>query len=345
MLGTVLSFPYLGERIGVPAKVGYKALDYDAVLDARGVPVVALAGTCMEAGKTAAAAAIIARMRHRGLVVDTFKATGVSLRRDIMAFEDSGARRTMLFTDLGIVTTTAKCGPVRYPDHADGNGYRDRLTPSCSNWAMACWGPMGWNPFCASPTSRSALTAGGSVGERSGRCVGRRQAVARALRHRTLRRDRSLDRQSGGHRDHPRANARRRLQCHQPPGGLGDHIIASLGLRNVREFPRSGRMTAPTPAIVLGAPAMWPGNWYFIAGHPQLEVAAVLSDSQPGAPVADAFAHLRGAYPELKFAAADELQAVICRAPVSALFSAAPHGVSAAIVDRLLTAANRGRHA
>ena len=112
VLGTVLTFPYLGERIGVPAKVGYKPLDYDAELNMRGVPVVALAGTCMEAGKTAAAAAIIARMRHRGLIVDAFKATGVSLRRDILAFEDSGARRTMIFTDLGIVTTTEKSGPA-----------------------------------------------------------------------------------------------------------------------------------------------------------------------------------------------------------------------------------------
>ena len=34
------------------------------------------------------------------------------LRRDILAFEDSGARRTMIFTDLGIVTTTEKCGPA-----------------------------------------------------------------------------------------------------------------------------------------------------------------------------------------------------------------------------------------
>jgi hypothetical protein len=112
VLGSVLTFPYLGERIGVPAKAGYKALDYEAPLDVRGVPVVAIAGTCMEAGKTAAASAIIARMRHRGLIVDAFKATGVSLRRDILAFEDSGARRTMIFTDLGIVTTTAKCGPA-----------------------------------------------------------------------------------------------------------------------------------------------------------------------------------------------------------------------------------------
>ncbi len=112
VLGVVLQFPYLGERIGVPARAGFRRLDLDARLDARGVPVVALAGTCMEAGKTAAAAAIVARMRHRGLVVDAFKATGVSLRRDILAFEDAGARRTMIFTDLGVVTTTARTGPA-----------------------------------------------------------------------------------------------------------------------------------------------------------------------------------------------------------------------------------------
>jgi hypothetical protein len=80
VLGVVLHFPYLGERIGVPARVGHKPLDFEAKLDTRGVPVVALAGTCMEAGKTAAACAVISRMRHRGLVIDAFKATGVSLR-------------------------------------------------------------------------------------------------------------------------------------------------------------------------------------------------------------------------------------------------------------------------
>ncbi len=112
VLGVVLQFPYLGERIGVPARVGFRRLDHDAALDARGVPVVALAGTCMEAGKTAAAAAIISRMRHRGLVVDAFKATGVSLRRDIMAFEDAGARKSMIFTDLGVVTTSPRTGPA-----------------------------------------------------------------------------------------------------------------------------------------------------------------------------------------------------------------------------------------
>src|SRR5688572_33377464 len=112
VLGTVLHFPYLGERIGVPARVGPRKLDYGAALETNGVPVVALAGTCMEAGKTAAACAIISRMRHRGLNVHAFKATGVSLRRDILAMEDAGAQRTMIFTDLGVVTTTAKTGPA-----------------------------------------------------------------------------------------------------------------------------------------------------------------------------------------------------------------------------------------
>ena len=112
VIGGVLDFPYLGERIGVPARVGHARLDLDAKLDTRGVPVVALAGTCMEAGKTAAACAVISRMRHRGLVIDAFKATGVSLRRDILAMEDSGARNSMIFTDLGIVTTTKANGPA-----------------------------------------------------------------------------------------------------------------------------------------------------------------------------------------------------------------------------------------
>ena len=125
VLGVALHFPYLGERIGVPARVGYQARSTPTpTLDTRGVPVVALAGTCMEAGKTAAACAIIARMRHRGLIVDAFKATGVSLRRDILAMEDAGARRCAIFTDLGIVTTTRSQRPGAHAHHADRAGRR-----------------------------------------------------------------------------------------------------------------------------------------------------------------------------------------------------------------------------
>jgi hypothetical protein len=65
----------------------------------------------MDAGKTAAACAILARLRHRGLTVDAFKATGVSARRDILAMEDAGARSTLIFTDFGVVTTTSSNAP------------------------------------------------------------------------------------------------------------------------------------------------------------------------------------------------------------------------------------------
>ena len=112
VLGTVLHFPYLGERIGVPARAGMKTLDANTVLDTQGVPVVALAGTCMDSGKTAAACAIVSRLRHLGLHVAACKATGVSLRRDILTMEDAGASETMIFSDLGVVTTTAKNGPA-----------------------------------------------------------------------------------------------------------------------------------------------------------------------------------------------------------------------------------------
>ena len=112
VLGVVLHFPYLGERIGVPARAGYRKLDLDAVLNTHGVPVIALAGTCMEAGKTAAACSIVSRMRHRGMTIDCFKATGVSLRRDILAMEDAGGRNSMIFTDLGVITTNRQVGPA-----------------------------------------------------------------------------------------------------------------------------------------------------------------------------------------------------------------------------------------
>jgi len=112
VLGTVLHFPYLGERIGVPARAGAKELDKNARLDTKGVPVIALAGTCMDSGKTAAACAIVSRLRHRGLKIAACKATGVSLRRDILAMEDAGAAHSMIFYDLGIVTTTSDNGPA-----------------------------------------------------------------------------------------------------------------------------------------------------------------------------------------------------------------------------------------
>jgi hypothetical protein len=112
VLGVVLDFPYLGQRVGVPARVSVRKPADNVPVATGGVPVVALAGTCMNSGKTAAACAIVSRFRHNGLVVDAFKATGVALRRDVLAMEDAGARNTAIFTDLGIVATTSKNAPA-----------------------------------------------------------------------------------------------------------------------------------------------------------------------------------------------------------------------------------------
>ena len=112
VLGTVLHFPYLAERIGLPARAGTRQFDEKAELDTHGVPVVALAGTCMDSGKTAAACAIVSRLRHLGFNIAACKATGVSLRRDILTMEDAGAQETMIFSDFGIVTTTSDNGPA-----------------------------------------------------------------------------------------------------------------------------------------------------------------------------------------------------------------------------------------
>jgi N-acetyl-gamma-glutamyl-phosphate reductase common form len=98
-------------------------------------------------------------------------------------------------------------------------------------------------------------------------------------------------------------------------------------------------MSTMTPAIVLGGTGYVAGELLrLIAGHPQLRAAAILSDSQPGAAVAGAFSHLQSTYPQLKFSDLGEIEALIRSTPRCALFSAAPHGVAAAIIDRLLAA-------
>jgi hypothetical protein len=122
VLGAVLHFPHLGERWGVPARIGdgtgLLRLDPGSPLDLGGgaglapVPVVALVGSCMNCGKTAAACALVRHLAQDGWTVDGLKATGVSLRRDVLAMEDSGARATALFTDLGVVSTTPANAPA-----------------------------------------------------------------------------------------------------------------------------------------------------------------------------------------------------------------------------------------
>jgi N-acetyl-gamma-glutamyl-phosphate reductase len=94
--------------------------------------------------------------------------------------------------------------------------------------------------------------------------------------------------------------------------------------------------------VVLGGTGYVAGELLrLLAAHPHLKLAAVMSDSQPGESVAAAFPHLAAAYPQLLFSSQEQVQQLIQAAPACALFSAAPHGVSAGLIDALLTAAAR----
>ena len=104
VLGAVLSFPKTGDRVGLPASIRDGAVPAAAAL-LDGPPIVAVVGTCMDAGKTVAAGAVIRGLSRAGLKVAGVKLTGVSLRRDALAMIDAGAVEALTFTDAGIVST------------------------------------------------------------------------------------------------------------------------------------------------------------------------------------------------------------------------------------------------
>ena len=101
-------------------------------------------------------------------------------------------------------------------------------------------------------------------------------------------------------------------------------------------------MTPRVPAIVLGGTGYVAGELLrLLAAHPYLDLAAVASDSQPDEPVAQFFRHLQPVLPHLRFAGHDEVVEYVTANPATAVFSAAPHGVSATMIDKLLAAAEQ----
>ena len=71
-----------------------------------------------------------------------------------------------------------------------------------------------------------------------------------------------------------------------------------------------------TPAIVLGGTGYVAGELLrLLAGHPRLRPRGVVSDSQPGEPVAQFFPHLQPVLPHLRFAAHDEIVEYVAAQP------------------------------
>lgn len=104
VLGAVLAFPELGDRVGRPASIAEHAIPSAEILECT-VPVVYVAGTCMNAGKTVAATELVRGLSRSGLRVAACKLTGVSLMRDTLAMQDAGAVAALTFNDAGAAST------------------------------------------------------------------------------------------------------------------------------------------------------------------------------------------------------------------------------------------------
>jgi hypothetical protein len=111
VLGVILSFPHLGERFGVPASIRTDSTPLADTLEPS-APIVYVAGTCMNAGKTFACGEIIRYLAKKGYKVGAAKLTGVSLLRDTLSMVDRGAFKGISFTDAGVVSTS---GAVSVP--------------------------------------------------------------------------------------------------------------------------------------------------------------------------------------------------------------------------------------
>ena len=99
------------EVLGIAAKengdvlnIGDNALKPTDSLKAS-APIVVVAGTCMNSGKTVAATEIIKQAHHAGLKVCGAKMSGVAALRDTLNMEDHGAFQTASFLDCGLPST------------------------------------------------------------------------------------------------------------------------------------------------------------------------------------------------------------------------------------------------
>ncbi len=110
VLGAVLHFPHLGKRVGEPAHIGLQAIAAEDP-GAAFPPIVAVVGTCMNSGKTAAACEVIHGLGNHSIRVAGAKVTGVSLLRDTLNMSDYGAIEALSFSDAGIVSTREESAP------------------------------------------------------------------------------------------------------------------------------------------------------------------------------------------------------------------------------------------
>jgi dethiobiotin synthetase len=106
-LGAATEVTYLGtlvdgERI---LNLGQVALPVVNDQFAIGVPLIMVAGTCMQAGKTKVTAELVRLFSRQGYKVGAAKLTGIACMRDTLFMKDSGAVATYSFVDCGYPST------------------------------------------------------------------------------------------------------------------------------------------------------------------------------------------------------------------------------------------------
>lgn len=109
VIGAVLKIPHAGDRVGDPAHIREGSVATASSLIPGVPPVVYVAGSAMNSGKTVAAIELVRRLARLGRRVAATKLTGVSLRRDSLGMLDAGAIDVVTFNDVGVATTYAHC--------------------------------------------------------------------------------------------------------------------------------------------------------------------------------------------------------------------------------------------
>lgn len=231
VLGQVLVYPQFQSRQGEPANVGMGALrSRGKTANCR---VIYVAGTCMNAGKTAAACAIVRRLTQAGYRVGGAKLTGVALMRDILSMRDYGAEITLDFTDTGIVCT----GPDTAAQVARtiftelGSRSLDIVVAETGDGVM---GDYGVQAILADPQLR-ALTAAFVF------CANDPVGVAGGVEHLQSDYDISVDVVTGpctdnnvGVRFVERITGRPAINARTQAKALGDQLLDTLARRGIR---------------------------------------------------------------------------------------------------------------
>lgn len=92
------------DELGLAVNIGDQALT-PATEMAASAPIVVVAGSCMNSGKTVAAVEIVKQASNAGLKVAGVKLSGIACLRDTLNMHDHGAFVTASFLDCGLPST------------------------------------------------------------------------------------------------------------------------------------------------------------------------------------------------------------------------------------------------